>query len=86
MGKDSLSEDQKCVLEVAKLIREDFLKQNAFSDYDYYCPLNKTIGMMKTICSFYENALKVIKESSSENKVSWNLIETKCKKEIYDMT
>jgi V-type H+-transporting ATPase subunit A len=32
VGRDSLSEDQKVVLEVAKIIREDFLQQNAFSE------------------------------------------------------
>merc|ERR1719305_1404711 len=31
VGKDSLSEDQKCTLEVAKIIREDFLQQNGYS-------------------------------------------------------
>ncbi|MFN9913585.1 MAG: V-type ATP synthase subunit A, partial [Pirellulaceae bacterium] len=36
VGKDSLSEDQKVYMEVAKTIREDFLVQDAFSDYDYY--------------------------------------------------
>merc|ERR1719314_32764 len=30
VGKDSLSEDQKCTLEVAKIVREDFLQQNGF--------------------------------------------------------
>merc|ERR1712050_41700 len=33
VGKDSLSEDQKCTLDVAKIIRDDFLQQNGFSDY-----------------------------------------------------
>merc|ERR1711860_477155 len=47
VGKDSLSEDQKCTLEVAKDIREDFLQQNGFTDYDMLCPLATTIGMMK---------------------------------------
>ena len=41
VGKDSLSEDQKLIMEVAKIIREDFLQQNAFTDYDFMCPLNK---------------------------------------------
>jgi len=41
VGRDSLSEDQKLVLEVAKIIREDFLQQDAFSTYDYMCPLYK---------------------------------------------
>merc|ERR1719223_581554 len=44
VGKDSLSEDQKCTLEVAKIIREDFLQQNGFTDYDFMCPLAQTIG------------------------------------------
>merc|ERR1712232_295372 len=35
VGKESLSEDQKCTLEVAKIIREDFLQQNGFTDYDF---------------------------------------------------
>merc|ERR1712050_447449 len=43
VGKDSLSEDQKCCLEVARIIREDFLQQNGYTDYDFLCPLAKTI-------------------------------------------
>ena len=41
VGKDSLSEDQKVTLEIARVIREDFLQQNGFSPYDYMCPLHK---------------------------------------------
>jgi len=75
VGKDSLSEDQKAVLEVAKVIREDFLQQNAFSEYDYNCPLYKTIGMMKCIVTFYENSKRAIVESQmSEKKISWAVI------------
>merc|ERR1712226_159945 len=54
VGKDSLSEDQKCTLEVAKIIREDFLQQNGFSEWDYKCPLHKTLGMMKCIVKFHD--------------------------------
>merc|ERR1719235_386054 len=53
VGKDSLSEDQKCTLEVAKIIREDFLQQNGFSEYDFKCPIIKTIGMMRVIANFH---------------------------------
>ena len=59
VGKDSLSEDQKCTLETARIIREDFLQQNGFSEYDFMCPLSKTIGMMKVIGHFYDSAMKV---------------------------
>merc|ERR1711879_462012 len=74
VGKDSLSEDQKCTLEVAKIIREDFLQQNGFTDYDFMCPLGKTIGMMKVIVGFHEQAQKVMAESSGDHKITWNQI------------
>ena len=46
VGRDSLSEDQKVILEIAKIIREDYLQQNAFSKYDYNCPLYKSVRPM----------------------------------------
>merc|ERR1711862_769787 len=66
--------DQKCTLEVARIIREDFLQQNGFTDYVFMCPLAKTIGMMKVIVGFHESAQKVIAESTGEHKIGWNSI------------
>ena len=36
------------------MIREDFLQQNAFSDVDGYCAMEKQHGILKTIVTFYE--------------------------------
>jgi len=88
VGKDSLSEDQKCTLEVAKIIREDFLQQNGFTEYDYMCPLAKTIGMMKVIVGFHEAAQKTMSEFQGENKIMWGTINNAMKdmiKKITDM-
>merc|ERR1711953_1054880 len=74
VGKDSLSEDQKCTLEVARIIREDFLQQNGFTDYDFMCPLAKTIGMMRVIVGYHEAAQKVMAESQGDSKINWNQI------------
>merc|ERR1719359_2226252 len=74
VGKDSLSEDQKCTLEVAKIIREDFLQQNGFVDYDFKCPLAKTIGMMRCIVTYHESAQKCMAETSGDNKITWGMI------------
>merc|ERR1712003_263827 len=65
--KDSLSEDQKLILETARILREDFLQQNAYTPYDYTCPLEKTVGMLKSIISYYENAKSLIDNSSEEH-------------------
>ena len=62
--KDSLSEDQKLILEIAKIIKNDFLQQNSFTEYDFTCPLGKTAGMMKCIITYYNCAMKALKDGS----------------------
>ncbi|KAK1444414.1 V-type ATP synthase catalytic alpha chain [Babesia gibsoni] len=75
VGRDSLSEDQKVTLEVAKIIREEFLQQNSFTDYDYKCPLYKTAGMLCTIVLFYNECLKAITDSGKRgHKLGWGTI------------
>merc|ERR1719191_1961254 len=86
VGKDSLSEDQKCTLEMAKIIREDFLQQNGFTEYDFMCPLAKTIGMMRIIVSFHETAQKAMAEFSGDAKVTWGVIATAMKDLITKIT
>jgi len=83
VGKDSLDEMQKATLEVAKIIKDEFLQQNAFSSYDYNCPLYKTVGMLKCIIVYYESCCKVLKESQkSERKISMALIEENFEKTL----
>ena len=71
VGKDSLAESDKLILEVAKLIREDFLAQNGFSEWDKTCPFYKTFWVLKNILDFYGCAQKAIESSSAEHKVTW---------------
>jgi len=78
VGKESLSEDQKLYLDMAKIIKEDFLQQNAFSEYDFMCPLPKTVGMLKSIITFFRCSLDAINNSSGEQKVTMESILTLC--------
>lgn len=78
VGMESLSEDQKAVLEMAKVIREDFLQQNAFTKYDYMCPLAKTVGMLKSIITFYRHSIEQIKNSTESHKITWAGIKLQC--------
>merc|ERR1711981_1420111 len=52
VGKDALAESDKIVLETARLIKDDFLQQNAFTPYDKFCPLYKSVWMMRNIVCF----------------------------------
>jgi len=74
VGKDSLSEPDKITLEVAKIIKDDYLQQNAFTDYDCCCPFFKSVNMLKVIVHFYEKCLEVVENNSEDNKVTWNHI------------
>ena len=35
---------RRLFLQVAKLLKDDFLQQNGYSSYDRYCPFYKTVG------------------------------------------
>merc|ERR1712048_1537095 len=74
VGKDSLSEDQKVILDTAKIIREDFLQQNAFTPYDYMCPLEKTVGMLRSIINFYRQSQNAIANSTDRSRVTMETI------------
>jgi V/A-type H+-transporting ATPase subunit A len=54
VGKDTLSPQDRLVLEVARSIREDFLHQNAFHEVDTYTSLVKQAAMLNAILRFYE--------------------------------
>jgi len=86
VGKDSLSEDQKITLDVARIIREDFLQQNAFSDYDHTCPLNKSVAIMRAIVKFHDAAQHCIAESPADAKVTHAQIVTTLKPIITRIT
>ena len=68
------------LLDVAQVIREDFLQQNAFSKYDFTCPLHKSVAMLRSIVLFHDLAQKAILESPPDNKLTWNHIRVFMKK------
>ncbi|KAK3196076.1 H(+)-transporting V1 sector ATPase subunit A [Lecanicillium sp. MT-2017a] len=69
VGKSALSDTDKITLDIAGLIKEDFLQQNGYSDYDQFCPIWKTEWMMKLMVGFHDEAQKVIAQGQSWSKV-----------------
>ncbi|CAJ0593818.1 unnamed protein product [Cylicocyclus nassatus] len=75
VGKASLAESDKITLEVAKLIKDDFLQQNGYTPYDRFCPFYKTVGMLKNMIAFYDLARHAVETTAqTENKVTWAVI------------
>jgi V/A-type H+-transporting ATPase subunit A len=60
VGSDALPEEQKLTLEVARMIREIFLQQNAYHPVDTYSPLRRQYVFMKTIRRFGDLAKKAV--------------------------
>lgn len=69
VGKSALSDPDKITLDIATLLKEDFLQQNGYSDYDQFCPIWKTEWMMKLMVGFHDEAQKAIAQGQSWAKV-----------------
>lgn len=60
MGSDVLPDDQKLIIEVAKVVRVGYLQQNAFHPDDTYVPLEKQLKMMEVILYLYKRGKEVV--------------------------
>ncbi|GBG60567.1 hypothetical protein CBR_g8589 [Chara braunii] len=85
VGKDALAETDKITLETAKLLREDFLAQNAFTPYDKFCPFYKSVWMLRNICQFHTLAIQAVERAAGSDgqKVSYNIIRQRLNDIIY---
>jgi V/A-type H+-transporting ATPase subunit A len=70
VGIESLSFDDRLILEVAKSIREDFLHQNAFHEIDTYTSLLKQYRMLKVILEFYALGKEKLKAGMDFDKIT----------------
>lgn len=62
VGPDALPEIERLLLHIARMIREDFLQQNAFHEVDAYCSPKKQYQMLKIIMEFYRKALSALEK------------------------
>merc|ERR1719312_967369 len=86
VGKSSLGETDKITLEVARLLKDDFLQQNGYSPYDRYCPFYKTVGMLRNIVAFYDLSRHSVESTAqSDNKITWNVIREAMSQIMYQL-
>ena len=86
VGKASLAQTDKITLEVAKIIKEDFLQQNGYTPYDRFCPFYKTVGMLKNMIGFYDSAKNVIDSNKSDNKITYAMIKESMGDVMYQLS
>ncbi len=64
VGPDALPDEQRLVLETARLLREGFLQQNAMDPVDAFSTVEKQIKMLGLILHFHDRAMKVVKHGA----------------------
>ena len=69
VGVDALSSKDRLTMETAKIIREDYLHQNAFDDVDTYTSMKKQYLMLKLICEFNARASEAIANFADLNAI-----------------
>ncbi len=69
VGVDALSDRDRLTLETAKMLREDYLHQNAFHEIDTYASLQKQHMMLKTMLDFYDKGNKALENGATADKI-----------------
>ncbi len=85
IGADVLPDDQKLVIETARVIRVGFLQQNAYHKDDTYVPLDKQFKMMKAILKLYDECRSAVEKSVPINRIISTGIFEKVIKMKYDI-
>jgi len=70
VGYDALPESEKGVMDLAKIIREDFLQQSAYDPVDTYASIRKQYLMMKTILTFGAREAEAIKTGAQASQIA----------------
>ena len=60
VGPDALPDDQRLILETARLLREGFLQQSALDEVDAYSTVKKQMHLLQVILHFHDRATHVI--------------------------
>jgi V/A-type H+-transporting ATPase subunit A len=81
VGPDALPEREKAILEVTRMLREDFLQQSAYDRIDSFCPIEKQYSMLKVILTFYET----IDDAMARGRTLKQILELPIKTEIARM-
>ncbi len=69
VGPDALPEKEQAILMITKMLREDYLQQNAYSDVDARCSMKKQFLMLKTIMKFWELSVNALDTGTQLKKI-----------------
>jgi V/A-type H+-transporting ATPase subunit A len=69
IGETTLPDDQRLILQTAQLIKEGFLKQNAYDEVDSFCHPLRQVALLSMMLRFYVKAQVLIKNQVPIEKI-----------------
>lgn len=72
VGPDALQDHERLVIEVGRIVREDFLQQDAYHENDAFCSMKKAQGIMRLIMAYHRQAEKALKGGTAIDEIIQN--------------
>ena len=77
VGLEGLSESEQMVLEICRMLQEDYLQQNAFHDVDCFCQIKKQYRMLKLLLLFYDKSMELLQAGEPLERILASPIRSK---------
>ncbi|MEM1531367.1 MAG: V-type ATP synthase subunit A [Nitrososphaerota archaeon] len=61
LGPEALPEEEKLLLDVARMVREGFLQQSAYDEVDAYCDVRKQVKLLRLFAEFHKLAVEALR-------------------------
>src|SRR5690606_30649537 len=83
VGPDALQDQERLVIEVGRILRQDFLQQNGFDPVDASCSMTKAYGMLQAMMRLYEVAKEALDEGATVDDILKNPVVEKINRARY---
>jgi V/A-type H+-transporting ATPase subunit A len=83
VGPDALQDNERLVIEAGRILRQDFLQQNAFDPVDASCSLAKAYGMLQMMLKFYEEGRSALAAGATVDDILGNPVIEKINRARY---
>jgi V/A-type H+-transporting ATPase subunit A len=83
VGPDALQDQERLIIEIGRILRQDFLQQNGFDPVDASCSMHKAYGMLQMMIKFYDQARTAIEKGATVDEILGNEVTEKINRARY---
>ena len=69
VGPDALQDQERLIIEIGRILRQDFLQQNGFDEVDASCSMPKAYGMLQMMLKFYNKARDAVQGGATVDEI-----------------